>query len=209
MMKHYNCRAWGLLILRVVIGVIFIAHGWQKIDNMAGTVGFFTSLGLPAFLAYVDAWVEFIGGIAFVLGIFTKITGYLFAIIMAVAILKLKLVGGLTGAKGYEFELLLLAASLCISFAGPGIFAIGPRLCPCCRGGKCKSSGCACHMFCGSTNCGGKNCACNMCKGGDCTCMMTSAAACGCNCKACGSNMSTCDSCEMCKNGCTKHEIQQ
>lgn len=127
MMKHYNCRAWGLLILRVVIGVIFIAHGWQKIDNMAGTVGFFASLGLPAFLAYVTAWVEFIGGIAFVLGVGTKLTGYLFAIIMAVAIFKLKLVGGLTGAKGYEFELLLLAASLCISFAGPGIFALGQR----------------------------------------------------------------------------------
>lgn len=62
------------LILRVSLGILFLAHTWLKvvIFTPAGTVGFFESLGFPGFLAYVVIAAELIGGIALIAGYMTR-----------------------------------------------------------------------------------------------------------------------------------------
>ena len=65
---------YATFILRVSLGVMALAHGLLKVlvFTPAGTVGFFASLGLPAFLAYVTIGVEVIGGLALIAGVFTR-----------------------------------------------------------------------------------------------------------------------------------------
>lgn len=111
----------GLLLLRLAVGVIFLAHGWAKFGDMASTVGFFSQLGLPPVFAYIVAAVEFLGGIALIVGVYTDLAALLLAIVMVVALVYVKMITlkvGLMG--GYEFDLALLASLLAIIFIGPG-----------------------------------------------------------------------------------------
>lgn len=119
---------YGLLILRVVIGVIFVAHGYLKFFKMGlgGTAGFFASIGVPAPLAaaWFETFVETVGGIAFILGIFTLPFGLALTLGMSGAIMFAKRGGGLIGPKGFELELALLAAALAIALTGPGALSL-------------------------------------------------------------------------------------
>lgn len=117
-----NLKIWGLFLLRVVFGAIFVAHGWAKISGIEGTIGFFSSLGLPAFMAYVVAWVEFLGGIAVILGVFTLIAAYLLAITMVVAIFLVKIRAGFLG--GYELDLILLVSALVVAWSDIGPYSV-------------------------------------------------------------------------------------
>lgn len=135
-----NLKIWGLFILRVVFGIIFIAHGWAKIGNMDGTIGFFSSLGLPVFTAYLVAWVEFLGGIAVLLGIFSRIAAYLLAITMVVAIFLVKIKAGFLG--GYELDLILLASALVIAWSGAGPYSVSGKVCGCGSCGMCGNKLC-------------------------------------------------------------------
>lgn len=111
----------GLLILRLAVGIIFVAHGWAKFADMSGTIIFFDQLGMPALFAYLTAAVELLGGLALIIGIYTDLAALLLAAIMAVALVYVKMATlklGLVG--GYELDLILLAANLTIMFAGPG-----------------------------------------------------------------------------------------
>lgn len=135
--------AYGPAVLRLAVAAIFIAHGAQKLfgvwggGGLDGTAAFFTQLGLqPAYpLAVAIAVIEFVGGLLLVLGVYTTITAFLLAADMAVAIWKVHLAGGfflnwnLVPAQphGYEFNLLLLAALVCLMLAGPGAFSIDAR----------------------------------------------------------------------------------
>lgn len=112
----------ALLVLRVVVGIVFIAHGWSKWQNLEGTVAFFDQVGLPALLAYVVAAIELLGGIAVLLGLWTRIAGYLIAAVMVGAIIFVKSKVGFL--SGYEFDLTLLAAALVIAWLPPGRFAL-------------------------------------------------------------------------------------
>ncbi|WP_349410753.1 DoxX family protein [Pseudalkalibacillus sp. SCS-8] len=118
----------GALILRVTLGIIFFVHGLMKfqggIENVAG---WFSSIGLPGFMAYVVAIIELVGGIALILGLGTRIVSALLAIIMVVAILKVKLSAGFLGngeSAGYEFDLALLAMSVYLGLSGSKLFAV-------------------------------------------------------------------------------------
>ncbi len=115
-------RDWGLLVMRVVLGAVFIAHGWPKVMGIAGTISFFGNLGLPEFLAYVVAGVEVLGGAAMILGLWTQWAGRLLAVDMLGAIYFVKWPRGFVG--GYEFELALLALALGLSLVGPGSLTI-------------------------------------------------------------------------------------
>ena len=121
-------REVGLALLRVVLGVVFFAHGYLKFFKMgmAGVVGFFTNLGIPA--PTIAAWgvtmLEMVGGILLILGFLTPILGILFAIEMAGVIYFAKRGQGFMAPKGYEFELTLLAASLALALSGPGAFSL-------------------------------------------------------------------------------------
>lgn len=111
----------ALLLIRIGLAAVFIIHGWQKISAIDQTLGFISSLGFPVFMGYVVTFVEFIGGIALLLGIFARWAGFLLAIDMAFAIY---LVTWPKGFTGYEFNLLLLLCGLSIALAGPGKYSI-------------------------------------------------------------------------------------
>jgi putative oxidoreductase len=123
---------WAPLVLRIVAGVIFVVHGYQKLSGgVAGVGGFFASVGIlaPLFFAYIVTYVEFLGGIALILGFLTHLAATLLAINMIVAMFVVHLPKGFSVAQGgYEFVLLLLAVLITIGFAGPGSCALDGRL---------------------------------------------------------------------------------
>jgi putative oxidoreductase len=111
----------ALLAMRLVLGAIMIAHGYHKVwggfHHHMDMVG---SLGIPRWMAYLSAGTEFFGGIAIVLGLFTRFFSLAFAIEMAVAIWKVHFKNGLTGSGGYEFPLALTAIALGLVCFGGG-----------------------------------------------------------------------------------------
>jgi len=56
----------GLLLIRIALAIVFIAHGWQKLQNSSGVVGFFGSLGFAPIFAYLVIIIELLGGICFI-----------------------------------------------------------------------------------------------------------------------------------------------
>jgi putative oxidoreductase len=101
----------GSFIIRLVLGITFLIHGLTKFQGgIENTAGFFSSIGLPGFLAYLVGGIELIGGILLMLGLGIRIIAGTFAAIMVGAIFTVKLKSGFVG--GYEFDLALLAMSL-------------------------------------------------------------------------------------------------
>lgn len=125
-MKKILNQDVGILILRVVVGVVFVVHGWDKFFHIKDIIGFFGSVGIPFphFTAYFVATIEFFGGIAILLGAFTWLVGLLFAIIMLVVIFSVKGTSHLIGIGGYEYELVLLGASLALAKIHPGKYSV-------------------------------------------------------------------------------------
>jgi putative oxidoreductase len=113
----------GNLILRFVMGGIFLAHGIVKfqsgIENIAG---WFVSIGLPGFMANGVALLEIIGGIALIIGLGTRVFSGLFAILLVGAIIKVKFSLGLI--DGYAYDLALLAISLHLAVNGSKLASV-------------------------------------------------------------------------------------
>ncbi|MGJ9385473.1 DoxX family protein [Salipaludibacillus sp. CF4.18] len=113
----------GTLILRVVLGLIFFVHGLDKFQGgIENTVGWFESIGLPGFLAYGVGLLELLGGIALILGLFSRVVSGLLALIMVGAIVKVKLSAGFIG--GYELDLALLAIAVFIAINGSKAYSL-------------------------------------------------------------------------------------
>jgi putative oxidoreductase len=126
-------QGWGLTVLRVVVGIVFLVHGGQKLFFMGfgGVAGFLGSLGVPApgLFAVIVTLVELLGGLALILGLFTRVVAVLLAVDMLVATLTVHLPNGFfVSAGGYEFTLVLLAASVALAVAGPGEAALDKAL---------------------------------------------------------------------------------
>ena len=123
----------GLLIIRLVVGLLFVGHGAQKLlgwfggYGLKGTGGWFESIGMKpgVTMALFAGLAELIGGILFALGLLTPLAGILIAGTMAMAIVKVHAPNGLWAtANGYEFNLTLLAVAIGISLIGPGQYAL-------------------------------------------------------------------------------------
>ncbi|MCE0510813.1 MULTISPECIES: DoxX family protein [Microbacterium] len=119
----------GLLVLRVVVGAIFAAHGAQKIFEFTipGTIGSFADMGVPLaeIAAPVVAFLELVGGILLILGFLTRPVGILLTIDMAVALALVHLPAGLWVAEGgYEFVAVLGVAALALALTGAGRYSI-------------------------------------------------------------------------------------
>ena len=113
---------WGLLCGRVILGIIMLAHGIQKLGAMENTIAMFDKIGQPAALAYAAAIIEAIGGAFLITGIFVIPSAILLGLTMIGAIVLAKLQMGLIG--GYEFPLSLLGISVILAFTGSRKFAI-------------------------------------------------------------------------------------
>lgn len=124
---------WGTLPLRAGAGVIFAAHGAQKLFGwfggygLEGTGQFMASMGLtPGYLmALLAGSAEFIGGLALMLGLLVRPTAVVLAFVMAVAIFTVHLANGLfMSNNGYEFGLALLVVSMALAVSGAGRFSV-------------------------------------------------------------------------------------
>ncbi len=120
---------FSLIILRAALGVIFFAHGSQKLLGWYGgygfdaTVQFFQQMGIPPALGALAILAEFFGGLMVLLGFFTRIGAAGISVTMVVALFSVHLSQGffIAGDKiGYEyvFALLLMALYLVINGAG-------------------------------------------------------------------------------------------
>ena len=115
----------GLLFLRLALGAIMIAHGWQKIaGHMHGIMGMLPHLGIPAWMGYLVVAAEFGGGILIVVGFLTRFAAMAILIDMLMAILKVHLKNGLTGQGGFEFPMACAAIAFSLIFFGSGPIGI-------------------------------------------------------------------------------------
>ncbi|MDP3710604.1 MAG: DoxX family protein [bacterium] len=124
-----KCSGFAPTVLRVVVGLTFFLHGWQKLTQIgpAQFGGFLSSLGVPmsGFFGYVVTSVEFLGGIALILGLLTHLSAKLLAINMLVALFLVHIKKGFfVSGGGMELVLLLLAATVSILLSGPGKWAV-------------------------------------------------------------------------------------
>ena len=113
---------YGVLPIRIIAGLTFIAHGLPKFFDVSGGYGFFESVNLPPELFLPIALLEVGGGLAILLGIITRIASALLIIEMLGAILMVKFSKGFIG--GYEFELLLISICVSLVILGPGKISI-------------------------------------------------------------------------------------
>ena len=118
------------LILRIAIGVIFLAHGSQKLGLIPGgsvqsTVGFMGKMGIPWYLAYLNIAAEFGGGLGLIFGFLTRVAALGIVVSMIVAIAVVHLPNGfLMSNRGYEYPLALAAISLYFLAMGGGPYSI-------------------------------------------------------------------------------------
>jgi len=126
---------YATLILRVGLGIVMVAHGWQKYQGGAtGVAGFLGNLGIPAagLMAWVVIIVELIGGVCVILGLATRLWALLFGIIMVVAMLTAKgqapLIGAMGSGCGKELDVALLVGSLALAGLGGGGLSLDKKL---------------------------------------------------------------------------------
>jgi putative oxidoreductase len=120
---------WSQLALRVPVGIIFVAHGAQKLFGafggygLEGTGQFMASIGLsPGYMmALLAGGAEFFGGLALIFGLLVRPAAAVLAFTMVVAIFGVHFQNGLfLSNNGFEYGLALLAASLSLAFSGAG-----------------------------------------------------------------------------------------
>ncbi len=116
---------FGLLILRLAVGLVFMYEGYLKLHGMTQTIMFFHMIGLGAFWAWVTALVELIGGFMMIAGYGIQLAGLLLTIVMIVAVTKV------AGSEGFMLALgpiMLGIAALSLTFSGSGKYGFDNSL---------------------------------------------------------------------------------
>ena len=130
--------SWSHLVVRLALGIVFFAHGAQKVfgwfggPGLRGIIAAFKGMGVPAPAAALAAFIEFLGGVAMVLGFLARPAAVGIIVVMLVAIAKVHARQGffinwqLTPGKGhgYEFNFALIAMALSILIGGAGVLSI-------------------------------------------------------------------------------------
>lgn len=120
---------WGITVLRLIVGIIFMAHGSQKLfgwfggGGLAGTAQFMESLGLTpgTLMAALSGGAEFFGGLALVIGLLARPAAVALIGLLLVAIFSVHIHNGLfMQNNGYEFALALLGGAVAVLFEGAG-----------------------------------------------------------------------------------------
>lgn len=132
-MNQTSLTTTAITILRVILGFLFAAHGWQKFNEwtIAGTQASFAKMGVPAaeIAAPAVAVLELGGGIALILGVLTRIAALLLALDMLGALFLVHAPAGVFAATGgYELVLLLAAAALALALTGAGRISVDRAL---------------------------------------------------------------------------------
>lgn len=119
---------WAPLPLRIVLGIVFVAHGAQKllVHGVGGTAGMLGGLGVPwpTLAAAVLIAVELGGGLALLLGLGTRVAASLLAIDMLVALLAVHAPHGFFLPRGIEFVLTLLGGTITLAGTGAGALSL-------------------------------------------------------------------------------------
>jgi len=128
---------FALTILRLMLGVVFFAHGAQKMlgwfggYGFSGTMGFFTHGGIPAPLAFLAICAEFFGGLGLIVGLLSRIAAFGITINMLVAIATVHAANGFfmnwfgnKKGEGFEYHLLAIAMGVAIMIRGAGAFSL-------------------------------------------------------------------------------------
>ena len=124
MQNEANIQSIGVSLLRIHFGIILLAHGWLKVYvfSIAGTIGYFSSIGLPPIIAYLVIFGELVGGLALILGIQTRLAAALAVPIVFGAAVMNGGNGWLHSASGggweYAASLTVIAVSLAIMGSG-------------------------------------------------------------------------------------------
>lgn len=131
----------AFFILRMVLGVVFFPHGAQKMlgwfggGGFSGTMGFFTSQGIPAFFALLAILAEFAGSLGLILGLLTRVAAFGITCVMVVAIFTVHLPYGFfmnwtgqQGGEGFEYHLLVLAITAVLMWRGAGAYSLDRKL---------------------------------------------------------------------------------
>jgi putative oxidoreductase len=121
----HSLKPFGLLTLRIVLGLIFFTHGYPKLTHANPSMqAIFVQHGLPASFIYLAGVLETFGGLLFMLGLFARGAALLLACEMAIAIVKVHSVHGIMALHEYEFPLALAAACLALGTIGAGSLSL-------------------------------------------------------------------------------------
>ena len=129
--------SWSLLVVRIALGVVFFAHGAQKVlgwfggHGLAGTIKAFQGMGVPPAAATLAAFIELLGGCAMLTGLLARPAAVGIIVVMLVAIAKVHgkhgffLNAGVPGkGPGFEFNFALIAMALAVLIGGAGVLSL-------------------------------------------------------------------------------------
>jgi putative oxidoreductase len=129
--------SWSLLVVRLGLGVIFFAHGAQKVlgwfggQGLAGTIKAFRGMGVPPAAATIAAFIEFLGGLGMLVGLLARPAAVGVTVVMLVAIAKVHgqhgffLNLGVPGkGPGFEYNFAVIAMALAILVGGAGVLSL-------------------------------------------------------------------------------------
>lgn len=111
---------WGVFVLRIVVGLIMVRHGWPKLKNLKSTGAWFEGVGFKPgiFWAAVAGLIELVGGLALVLGLLTQLAAFFIALEFLVVLLKFR--KKTMFSQAVEIDWLIFAAALIIVTLGGG-----------------------------------------------------------------------------------------